>query len=290
MADSHAKTIQIFLPTGEPRAIRVAELTTRIVQAVLIPRSDLAEAKKRGELDHVAIYMLFGELEEQAKPIVYIGQTEDVRKRLDSHNSTKDFWRTAVLGISKTHSFTQVHIRYLEWYCIEKAKEVGRFALNNDQIPSKPFVTEPIEADLLDAFETLRTLVSTLGFPVFEPIVKQKSSGHFFLKGKDAEATGELVEDGFVVHEGATARIEIVRSALQTVSSMRSKLIESDVLIEQNGDLKFTQDYLFNTPSGAAAVVLGRTANGWIEWKDKNGNSLNDVKRTEPIDDEATSS
>lgn len=45
MANPNAKTLQIFLPTGEPRGIRIAELTTRIVQAVLIPRSDLATAK-----------------------------------------------------------------------------------------------------------------------------------------------------------------------------------------------------------------------------------------------------
>lgn len=111
MSSAQAKTIQIFLPTGEPRGIRVAELTTRIVQAVAIPRSDLATAKARAELDHVAVYFLFGESEGAAKPIVYIGQTEDVRKRLDQHNANKDFWQTAVLGISRTHSITQAHIQ-----------------------------------------------------------------------------------------------------------------------------------------------------------------------------------
>ena len=100
---NQAKTTQIFLPTGEPRGIRVAELTTHIVQAVAIPCSDLATAKTRAELDHVAVYFLFGESEGAAKPIVYIGQTEDVRKRLDQHNANKDFWQTAVLGISRTH-------------------------------------------------------------------------------------------------------------------------------------------------------------------------------------------
>lgn len=124
MAHPQAKTLQIFLPTGEPRGIRIAELTTRIVQVVLIPRSELAEAKKRPELDQPAVYLLFGEPESAAKPIVYVGQTEDLRSRLDLHNSKKDFWRTAILGISKTGSFTQAHIRYLEWYCIQKAKEV----------------------------------------------------------------------------------------------------------------------------------------------------------------------
>src|SRR5947208_537119 len=106
MSNPQAKTLQIFLPTGEPRGIRIAELTTRIVQAVLIPRSELATAKGRPELDQPAVYFLFGDSEEAAKPFVYVGQTEDVRKRLDYHNGKKDFWQTAVLVISKTQSFT----------------------------------------------------------------------------------------------------------------------------------------------------------------------------------------
>ena len=279
MTTSQAKTLQIFLPTGEPRGIRIAEVTTRIVQAVLIPRSELTEAKKREELDHVAVYMLFGELEEAAKPLVYIGQTEDPRKRLDYHNSNKDFWRTAILGISKTQNFTSSHIQYLEWLCIQKAKEVSRFALDNDQSVCKPFVTEPMEADLLDTFETLATLVSALGYPVFEPIIKAETAEKFYCRGRDADAVGEFVEDGFVVRKDSIARLDIVPSAVETVTSLRTKLRESGVLVEDNGRLRFTQDYLFSSPSGAAAVVMGRTANGWIEWKDAEGRTLHDIKR-----------
>lgn len=115
MTDNLGKTLEIFLVTGEPRGIRTAELTTRIVRVVLIPRSELPLAKKRLKIDQPAVYLLFGQIEDSAKPIVYIGQTENVWARLDAHNSKKDFWQTAVLGISKTGSFTQSHIRYLEW-------------------------------------------------------------------------------------------------------------------------------------------------------------------------------
>ena len=88
-----------------------------------------------------------------------------------------------------------------------------------------------------------------------------------------------MVEDGFVVRAGATARKEIVPSAMDSVPPMRAKLIESGVMVEENGQYRFTQDYLFNTPSGAAAVVLGRTSNGWVDWKNSEGKTLNDVKR-----------
>ena len=51
------------------------------------------------------------------------------------------------------------------------------------------------------------------------------------------------------------------------------------VLIEENSQLRIAQDCLFETPSGAAAVVIGRTSNGWVDWKDKDGRTLHDAKR-----------
>ncbi|MEO2000942.1 MAG: GIY-YIG nuclease family protein, partial [Pirellulales bacterium] len=116
MNQPRGRTIQIYLPTGEPRGIRIAEMTTRTVQTMLVPQNQLKTAKTRPELDQIAVYFLFGESEEQARPICYIGQTEDLRSRLDSHSNTKDFWNIAVLAISKTQAFTPAHIRWLEWH------------------------------------------------------------------------------------------------------------------------------------------------------------------------------
>lgn len=41
-----AQTIQIFLPDGSPRSIRIAEFTSGITQIIVIPRNKLEEAKK----------------------------------------------------------------------------------------------------------------------------------------------------------------------------------------------------------------------------------------------------
>ena len=260
MTTATAKTIQIYLPTGEPRGIRIADITTRLVLAVLVPRSELAAGKQRWELDHPGVYFLFGEDEVGAKPIVYIGQTEDARKRFDSHNKTKTFWKTAIFCVSKSQNFTQAHIRYLEWYCMQQAKEVGRYDLDNGQVPpNSTHVTEPMVAELLDIFDTMRMLVSTFGYPVFEPIVKPSKSSHlFYVRGGGSEGKGELV----VVFEGSRARMEVVPSATNAVQPQRDKLIASGVMEERDGEYLFTQDFLFASPSTAAAVVLGRTANG----------------------------
>jgi hypothetical protein len=164
---------------------------------------------------------------------------------------------------------------------MQQAKQVGRYELDNGQVPPNPtHVTEPMVAELRDIFDTMRMLVSTLGYPVFEPIVKPSTPSHlFYARGGGSDGKGELVEDGFVVFEGSRARIEVAPSAMSSVKPQRDKLVVSGVMEERSGEYVFTQDYLFSSPSTAAAVVLGRSANGWVEWKDEHGQTLSDVYR-----------
>ncbi len=58
---------------------------------------------------------------------------------------------------------------------------------------------------------------------------------------------------------------------------------------ERDGEYIFTQDFLFSSPSTAAAVVLGRSANGWIEWKDDHGQTLSNVYRAPAESNDAES-
>lgn len=98
------------------------------------------------------------------------------------------------------------------------------------------------------------------------------------LKGPDAEGKGAFTENGFLVKAGSLARREIVPSG-KYVTAIHQRLLTQGVLEEHSGQLRFTQDHLFQTPSGAAAAVLGRTANGWISWKRADGRTLSEVKR-----------
>lgn len=284
---SEARTIQIFLPHGEPRGIRIAEFTTRIVQAVAVPRTQMAKFEKRPESENIACYFLFGESDDSAKPLVYIGQTESTMTRMKSHDSAKEFWTTAVFVISRTNSFTQAHIRYLEWLSISRAGAAGRYALDNGNAGSQPYVPEPIEADLEDVFETASMLLSALGHPVFESVAGNVETGEdtntiFTIKGPDRAAKGRLVSDGFVILKDSLIRSEIVPSmAESSLPSQRVKLVTSGILIAEGDSYRFTEDYLFRTPSGAACMVLGRTANGWQEWKTEGGTTLDSLRQDE---------
>jgi hypothetical protein len=62
---------------------------------------------------------------------------------------------------------------------------------------------------------------------------------------------------------------------------VRQQLITNGVLALADGLYRFTQDYSFSSPSTAAAVVLGRSANGRIEWKDALGRTLRALQEAE---------
>ena len=161
--------------------------------------------------------------------------------------------------------------------------EIGRYETENQTMPAKPHITESMEADLLDNYETIKILLSTLGFPIFEEMRKdvEKSKKILYCKGKDAIAEGNMLDDGFVVFKGAKANKQEAKSVNAWVAGLRKKLLDSKVLIEQNNVLIFTEDYLFSSPSAAAACVLGRAANGWTEWKNVEGKTIDELFRAE---------
>jgi hypothetical protein len=57
--------------------------------------------------------------------------------------------------------------------------------------------------------------------------------------------------------------------------------IGNGVLATVASGYRFSQDYVFTSPSTAAAVVLGRSANGRIEWKDAQGRTLKELQAQE---------
>ena len=58
----------------------------------------------------------------------------------------------------------------------------------------------------------------------------------------------------------------------------RQKLIDTGVLEDKIEYFEFTEDYIFSSPSTAAAIVMGRNANGQKEWKLKDGKTLKDFE------------
>jgi hypothetical protein len=248
----------------------------------------LADFLKMPEAQQVGVYFLMGELSEAGLPRTYIGQSGSVGKRLEQHHQNKDFWNRAFVVISLTNSMTQTHALFLEWLAIAEATKAGRYGLENGNTGSQPYTPAPLQADCHEIHETAATLLATLGQPIFEPLTSAPSAKGtvelFYCKGSGADGVGEYTSEGFVVHKGSKGRAEIVASIQGTSNErMRSQLVIEGVLaIQPNGSsdsLVFTRDHLFSSPSKAAMAVMGRSANGWVEWKTASGKTLDEVKR-----------
>ena len=278
------QTIQIFLPAGDPRGMRVAEITTRIVRVIEVPRSQLAEFLKMPEAQQVGVYILLGELSEAGLPRVYIGQSGSVGTRIVQHNQNKDFWNRALVVISLTNSMTQTHALSLEWFAISKATQAGRYSLENGNTGARPHTPAPLEADCHEIHETAATLLATLGQPIFEPLTNAPTARGeielFYCKGSGADGRGEYTTEGFVVLKGSRGRVENVASIQGTSNvRLREQLLTENIMTQQNGIYVFTRDHLFPSPSMAAMALMGRSANGWVEWQTPQGKTLDEVKR-----------
>jgi len=275
------KTIQIYCPTGEPRGVRIAEITTRIIQAVVVPRAKLEEALGRAELAGVGLYFLFGESESGGLPLAYIGEAEDCCVRFKQHNKNKDFWNIAVAIVSRTGSFTKAHGKLLEWLAIDKASKAGRYQLDNGNAGGEPNVPEWMQADVAEVFETAEVLLNTLGFPIFEPAANRATDADaiFYCKRGGADARGVYNEEGFVVLKGSLARRATTSSSHDTIEPKREELVGAGVLIAAKDGYRFERDMAFSSPSAAAAIVTGGSANGWVEWKNSKGLTLDEVYR-----------
>jgi Domain of unknown function (DUF4357) len=282
------QTIQIYLPAGDPRGMRVAEITTRIVRVVEVPRSQLGEFLKMPEALQVGVYFLIGEMSESGIPRVYIGQSGNVGKRLVQHNQDtdqgKDFWNRALVVVSLTNSMTQTHTQFLEWLAIGQAKKAGRYSLENGNTGIRPYTTAPLEADYHEIHETAATLLATLGQPIFEPLTNAATGKDekelFYCKGLGADAVGEYTTEGFVVLKNSKARLNMVKSIQDTSHALiRAQLETEGITVLKDKARVFTRDHLFGSPSTAATAVLGRSANGWGHWKTAQGQTLDEVKR-----------
>lgn len=279
------KTIQIYLPGGDPRGIRVAEITTRIVQVIEVPRSLLSSFLSMDESSQVAIYFLIGESEDGTERKVYVGQTGDLRARLSKHHKDKDFWQKALVLISRTNSLTQTHALFLEWHCLQAVRKAARYTDENGNSGSKPHTPAPMAADCLEIYDTGSTLLSTLGYPLFDSLSKPAESGGvetvFVCTASGTNGRGLYTEEGFVVLKGSTGRLKNVPSIVGTAGEkLRNRLLESGVMKAEGEMVVFERDHLFRSPSMAALALMGRTCNGWIDWKTEDGRTLDEVKRS----------
>ena len=250
---------------------------------VASPRSRYTEARlAREELRRPGVYVLVGPADEASyEARIYVGEGEDPRARIDSHHASKDFWNRLVLFTSVGQVLNKAMIRYLEARLLQLAANADRVELDNGNAPSLPPLSEPETADAESFLADMLLIFPILGTNIFEPQQQTASPHRLHLDRTDAQGEGAETDDGFMVFAGALAR---ATSSLDEWkkgwAGLRASLIDSGALVPDQGgaSLRLATDQEFRSPSAAASILLGRSANGLIEWKDSAGSTLKQLR------------
>lgn len=273
-------SIKIYLPDGTPDGLKIIEKSNWNGKGVVCPRSSFPDNKAREEFSRTGIYILLGPSEQSDVNMLYVGQGDPIKRRLDSHYANKDFWTRAVFFVSKDDNLNKAHIGHLESKLITMATEAKRCLLDNQNCPALPSMSEMDVADAEGFLEEILLCLPVLGINEFtKPQTEaQQEKKRLFLKGPDCQAQGIETPEGLTVFEGAHARIEETASIHKYMTDARENLLRREIFIEEEGKYILTQDYTFSSPSAAAAIFLARNANGRTEWKDSTGKTLKEIQ------------
>jgi hypothetical protein len=307
---SSSATIKLFLPSGDARRLRVGEISNWTGKALAATREELGELLQREEAAQSGVYFLFGMDAESGQPRAYIGEAEIIRDRLRTHRNSRDWWETIVVFVSKDENLTKAHVRYLESQLIQEALTAGRYQLDNVQ-EGKPRLPESDREDMEVFLVRIRQMLPVLGSDLLVPVhvsspiqksrvdkpSRPKTAGkaktqsprkssqaqEFTYRVGNALAHGRMSPSGFIVLKGSTAAEMNRPSCVPVIAAQRAKLRKDGTLILRKLEdgskvLEFSRDAEFKSPSGAAAIVCGGSANGRICWKDARGRTLEEIE------------
>jgi len=305
---SKGKTIRLFLVDGTPQSILTAEIINWTGHVISAPRTKLTELIQRPEMPRTGIYFLTGPAPDSAgKTMVYIGESDNVGKRLVQHNKddTKDFWEKACVITSKDQNLTKAHARYLESRLISIAKNAGHAKLFNGTAPDYGFLPEADIADMEYFISQVRLVMPVLGLDFLRerpqirkeeaaevieaetlsdnkiisrasptPRVRVDKSPVFEIDSTKLgiRAQAQEAEGDFIVFSGSQSQIGWIGERSHSYEQLHKNLVEEGKITPDPDSAErgvFQEDVAFSSPSAASAVVFGRSSNGRREWKVK---------------------
>lgn len=272
-----SKKLEIIYYNGQPDGIRSVCRHLSTITTYVIPRPLLSEAKKISGIARPGIYYLINENDENKIAQIYIGQTRNGVTRLDDHNRSKDFWNKAIMFLADNKTFSLDMISGLEEYAIIKAHEAKRYKVENSVKP-KYEIDEYDLPSIEEVYDEIQFVMATLGYKMNDAQQTRDEAEIFHTTRNGITAYGIYSGDKFQVLEDSEINIAKPVS-LPKYNRQREELLQKgDITV--NGKKYILNVILeFNTPSGASDFVLGGSTNGWMEWKNKNGKTLDDIYR-----------
>lgn len=284
---SYGRSIRLFLVDDTPNGLMTAEIVNWTGHVLMGPRSKLSDLVQRPECGRTGVYFLVGpDPEGGFRPQVYIGESDDVAARLQTHNRPedkggKDFWEKVCLVTSKDQNLTKAHVKYLESLLIRNAHDAGRANVINGTAHDYGSLPEADRADMAFFLDQIRMVLPVLGLDFLRETAQAPSDSTTAKVASEPSptfrlevpkyglvATGREYDGEFFVLEGSNARDAWHGSGAESYAVLYHQLCDEGVLVDDGtGHRRFTRDQPFSSVSAAAAVVSGRAANGRVMWK-----------------------
>lgn len=281
---SLGKSINLYLMDGSASGRWQASLSNWNGVAYKIPRSELKDCDDLPDLNAPGVYFLFGKDDDSGKQFIYIGEADDVLKRLlQPHTFEKDesYWTEAVIFVTPDGTLEKGRVKYLENRFYTIAVEAKRYIVKNGNTPTQSPMQRQIR-DLLEGFIiNVKLVLPVLGHRTFAPIpssekeeADEENDLLYFSRnrGQGGRAVGKVTADGFWVLKGSYIYPQVANYVSSGIKKAREKYFG---IIDKNGMLQ--EDICFGSPSFASAFVCGKISNGLAEWKNQSGVSLKNL-------------
>ncbi|GAA5220841.1 GIY-YIG nuclease family protein [Membranihabitans marinus] len=285
------KKLTVYMIDGTAYGPRLSEIGNWVGKAIYSPRASVNKIMNRIEFDNPGIYCLKGDPTDDAfDEKIYIGEAENIKVRLKQHLSdpNKDF-KELIFFVSKDELLTKTQIRYLESRLVQLAIEAKTAQIDNGNSPNLPTLHEADISDMEYFLEQIKLILPVMGFKfLISSTVKQTPENEFestnsihetyFIKTKTFKASMKETDQGYIVIKGSEAKKELSDSCTETYVNMRRKLVETEIMVENKDKLIFAEDTVFNSPSAASNMILGRNSNGFTEWLNAKGLTFREVQ------------
>ena len=281
------RSIKIFLADGTPAGLRHVEIANWSGQALACPRSRFSELADWEESKRPGIYFLFERASVDENSQAYIGESEDVFKRLADHDRKKEFWNEVIIFTSKDENLTKGHIKYLESRLVEISKSAERYSLENSNSPTKSSLPRAAAAAMEEFIENVRLVLGSLGHRILETIsivTKQDTDTEtlshydFTFVANKLTGKGKVTDDGFLLIEGSQLAYKSSQSMPGKCAQLKEQMISDGVLEDKGDHYLLIKSKLVSSSSYAADLIAGSSRSGPQSWKTSKGELLKAVE------------